>query len=188
MRHYELYEKYKRSLYFFFNKVESKISGFDFYKGVQLDYDGILYYNVEKLDSYLSQYDYLPVSSGPPLVSRRFRDTFSDIENNQLQYYQTEIKDKHGNICNDFFAINILNIVECLDKKKSIFEINEYGSYDIQKIYFDSSLIDSKLLIVRLKEDELRIIVNETFVTKSKDNLLKGMGFEEEGYSIYTDI
>ncbi|WP_299883870.1 DUF1629 domain-containing protein [uncultured Lacinutrix sp.] len=186
--YYELYEKYKRSLYFFFDESKSEISWLNFFKGVSIDSPKILYYNVDIIDSYIVEYDFLPVSSGPPLVSEKFRNTFIELENEQLQFIPAKIIDKEGNINDMFYSLNILNLIECLDKKKSVFKINSYESYEIKKLYIDSKLIKNNLDIIRLKEDELRIIINENFKKKSEIAKLKGMSFVEEGYSIYTNL
>jgi hypothetical protein len=147
----------------------------------------LVYYNVDKIDSYINEYDFLPVSAGPPLVSQKFKDIFSDLENIEIQFIQSEIWDKKGNSNNIFWAINILNLVESLDKEKSTYEITEYGSYDIKKMFLKNDCLKD-LKIVRLKEDKLRIIVNDTFINLVKKHKLKGMDFLEEGYSIYTNL
>lgn len=88
MNCFELYPKYKRSLFFFFNKEKSNISGFEFTKGKKIEVTTPLHYNVEKIDSYLDEYDYLPVSSGPPLVSKKFKELFNDCEKeHQIQLF-----------------------------------------------------------------------------------------------------
>ena len=72
MKYYELYEKYKRSVYFFYSE-ENKIDRFDFFKGKQVASEEPIIYEVDKIDTYLEKYDYLPVADGPPLVRTRFR-------------------------------------------------------------------------------------------------------------------
>ena len=52
MKYYELYEKYKRSAYFFYSE-ENKIDRFDFFKGKQVASDDPIIYEVDKIDTYL---------------------------------------------------------------------------------------------------------------------------------------
>lgn len=52
MKYYELYEKYKRSAYFFYSE-ENKIDRFDFFKGKQVVSDDPIIYEVDKIDTYL---------------------------------------------------------------------------------------------------------------------------------------
>ena len=48
MKYYELYEKYKRSAYFFYSE-ENKIDRFDFFKGKQVTSDDPIIYEVDKV-------------------------------------------------------------------------------------------------------------------------------------------
>jgi hypothetical protein len=187
MAYFELYEKYKRSLYFLFDKNKSGLSGFKFYNGTIVNDIKVLYYNVDKIDPYLEEYDYLPVSSGPPLVSQKFKDVFSDLGTTELQFIPAQITDKKGNSNSSFWAINILNLFECLDKEKSIYDISEYGSYEIKKMFLKNNCLNS-CKIIRLKENQLKIIVDDNFRSLVKMHKLNGMGFLEEGYSIYTNL
>ena len=47
MKYYELYEKYKRSAYFFYSE-ENKIDRFDFFKGKQVVSDDPIIYEIDK--------------------------------------------------------------------------------------------------------------------------------------------
>lgn len=185
MKYYELYEKYKRNLYFFYSEKNS-ISGFDYCSSKKTETSEPLIYNVEKIDDYLSEYDYLPVSSGFPLVSERFRKVFTDIEGSQIEFLNATIISKNGIINNDFLSLNILNCYKGMDKEKSIFEINKFGILKIKKLSLNPKFMKNDL-ISRLDEKKSIIIVNEIFKSLCLQNKLKGMDFVEEGYSIYTN-
>jgi hypothetical protein len=186
MKYYELYEKYKRSLYFFYS-AKNNASGLDLQKSKKMEISETLIYDVEEIDSYLSEYDYLPVSSGPPLVSKRFKTVFANIESFKVDYLKAKIISKNGAINDDFFSLNILNSYEGMDKEKSIFEINKYGILKIKKLFLIQKFMEENL-ISRLGEKKSIIIVNETFKELCLQNKLKGMDFVEEGYSIYTNL
>lgn len=186
MKYYELYAKYKRSLYFFYSDKNS-ISGFDYCTSKKTETLEPLIYNVEKIDDYLSEYDYLPVSSGLPLVSERFRKVFADIEGSQVEYLKAKIISQNGIVNNDFLSLNILNCYEGMDKEKSVFEINKFGILKIKKLFLTPEFMRNNL-ISRLEEKKSIIIVSEIFKELCLQNKLKGMDFVEEGYSVYTNL
>ncbi|MHC5311015.1 imm11 family protein [Myroides sp. LJL116] len=177
MKYYELYEKYKRSLYFFYNE-NNKISGFDYCTSKKIEDSEFLVYDVEVLDSYLSDYDYLPVASGLPLVSKRFREAFSGLEASQLEYFKAMIISKDGGVNTDFLSLNILNCYPGMDKEKSIFEINKYGILKIESLSLKPNFMKDHL-IGRLEEKKSIVIVNQVFKDLCTRNKLKGMGFIE---------
>lgn len=186
MQYYELFEKYKRSLYFFYSD-KNPISGLDLCKGVKQNTSEVLKYEVEKIDDYLFKYDYLPVSSGPPLVSNQFRKTFFNYNNFNVEYFNALIVSKDGNYDDTFLALNILDSYDGMDKQRSIYEINKYGILKIKKLFLNSGFMKDSL-ISRLGEKKSIIIVNDVFKEICSKNKLKGMDFVEEGYSIFTDI
>lgn len=176
MKYFEVYEKYKRSIYFFYSN-ENKDDGFSFCKGIDIKTEKELIYNVEKIDDYINKYDFLPVSSGPPLVSKRFRDCFSELEEKlELKYYKSKIIDEEGVENNDFLVLNILSSRIGLDKENSITEVNKYGIFKIKKLALLSDFMDD-LIMTRLEEKKSIIIVSEIFKEIFKKNKLKGVDF-----------
>ncbi len=176
MKYFEVYEKYKRSLYFFYSD-RNKDDGFSFCKGVNIKTENKLIYNVEKIDDYITKYDFLPVSSGPPLVSKRFRDCYAKLEERlELKYYKSIIIDGEGGENNDFLVLNILSSCVGLNKEISITEINKFGIFKIKKLALLSGFMND-LIITRLEEKKSIIIVNEIFKEIFEKNKLKGIDF-----------
>jgi hypothetical protein len=153
--------------------------------GNYLDFPSPLIYTVDKIDSYIESYDVLP-TIGIPLVIKKWKDTFRDLDEKEFQLLDVIIKDKQGNENRDFFALNILHILPCLDKKKSIFEVDEDGDYDIKKFYIIPDDLQNHS-IIRMKEHTSYIIVTEDFKKRCDEAYLKGINFIEEGHSIYND-
>lgn len=58
MKYYELYEKYERSLYFFYRDKNSIVS-FDYCISKNAEVLEPMIYDVEEIDDYISKYDYL---------------------------------------------------------------------------------------------------------------------------------
>lgn len=176
---------YKRDVNFVYDQELNEISWLSLKAGNYLDFKSPLVYTVGKIDSYIESYDMLP-TIGIPLVSKKWRDTYRDLDRKEFQLLDAVIKDEQGNENRDFFALNILHILPCLDKKKSIFEIDEDDDYDIRKFYIVPDDLQNHS-IIRMEEHTSYIIVTEDFKERCDKAHLKGISFIEEGYSIYND-
>jgi hypothetical protein len=184
--YFQFSEFYKRDIYFEYSDDENEISQYDFTEGIKVEITNPLYYKVDKIDSYIKSYDVLP-TLGPPLVSKRFKELFKDIEGRELDFFSAEITDMNGNAENDFYVLNILNKIPCLDEQRSITEKTSYGTLRIKKLFILPNALGLKN-IVRMEEHESYIIVTEEFKKRCNEVHLKGFSFIEEGHSIYTDV
>jgi len=186
--YYELSEFYKRDVYFLYDE-ENNIQIREFEKGIKIDVEKELLYRVDKIDEYLSEYDILPTFNAP-LVSLKFISLFKDLENHEIQFINITIIDDKGNINKDFYLLNVLRVLPCMDTEKSIVEEKKYGSASvmtIKKLYLIPNSLNN-FLIVRMEEKKSYIIVTEEFKKRCEEAGLKGVDFIEEGHSIYTDI
>jgi hypothetical protein len=184
--YYRFSKYFKRDVNFVYNQEINEISWFSLRAGNYLKLQNPLIFTIDKIDSYIADYDVLP-TIGIPLVSKRWKDIFSDLDMKDFQFLDVIIKDKSGNENNEFFALNILHILPCLDKKKSIFEVDEDNDYEIKKLYIIPDSLQGHF-IIRMEEDTSYIIITEDFKKRCETNKLKGFNFIEEGYSIYTDL
>ena len=78
---------------FYFRYADSNVveqGNFD--NGVKIKQSEVLYYNVDKIDSYLTSYDVLP-TFGPRLVSTKFKEIFEDINEKEIQFFPAIIRD-----------------------------------------------------------------------------------------------
>ncbi|BDR57668.1 hypothetical protein [Xylocopilactobacillus apicola] len=97
--HFQLSEYYKRETCFFYN--EKNIAPFYEFDERASENNGTIFYSVDKIDSYINQYDILP-TSGPLLVSKQFLDSFSKLIETEMEYFPAIITDDKG-ISNTIF-------------------------------------------------------------------------------------
>ena len=181
---YKISQFYKRDVSFAYSEAQNPISWLDFFSGEKLNIEAPLVFSVDRLDTYLHTYDILP-TIGAPLVSSRFRNLFLHlVDKEEIEFFPAHIVDEKGNHDDTFFALNILHLIPCLDKEKSIFEIDEDNYYSIKKWFIETQKMES-YSIVRMKEHSSYIIVSEEFKNICEREKLKGFNFTEEGYSIW---
>lgn len=188
--YFELTAFYKRDVYFVYDEEQNELSNNIFNQGEEIWVSKPLLFSVDKIDSYINNYDILPTYNAP-LVSNRLKNNFEDLENNkQIQFINVTISDQKGNINNDYYLLNVLKVVPCMDMEKSIYDIKTYGKtavIQIKKLYIISNGLKN-YDIIRMKEKKAYIIVTKEFKKRCEAAKLKGLDFVPEGYSIYTNI
>ncbi len=189
--YFRLSEFYRRDISFVYSVHENPINWLEIRSGKKINCDKPLIFKVDKIDNYLESYDILP-TIGIPLISSNFKSIFYDLVDLEIELIPAIIIDKNGNKNEKFFALNILQVIKCLDKEKSIFdyEVDEedgFESYTIQKYFIESNALSSSS-IVRMKEHDSFIIVTEKFKQRCENANLKGIGFLPEGHTIYSNI
>jgi len=183
---YQLSEFYKRDTSFVFDLKQNPINWLELRNGKAYNFDKPLIYNVDKIDSYLDDYDILP-SIGITLISKKFASLINHLINKEIQFFDVIIFDNNKNSNINFVALNLLKVIPILDKEKSVFDVDEDNYYDIHKFYIKSNSLED-YSIVRMEEHKSYIIVSEEFKKRCEEANLKGVEFIEEGHSIYTDI
>lgn len=182
---YQFSDFYKRDVSFVFDD-ENDIDFSTLNEGKKIQFASPFLYTVDKIDSYINSYDLLP-TIGLPLVSEKFRDTFLDLTKSQIEFIPVIIRDDKQNKNTNFLALNILNVISCMEEEKSITEKTRYGTLKIKKLHFIKGALKN-MDIVRMEEHKSYIIVTEVFKNKCEKANLKGINFIEEGHSIYTDV
>jgi len=183
--HFELSSFYKRDTTFDYDIGKNSLDVSTLRKGERIADENTLLYEVDKIDSYLKDYDVLPATFAP-LVSLKFKNLFSHLLK-EIQFVPTLIGDSSGSQDDSFFVLNILTSIPCMDKERSIYEIKQYGKSSIMKIK-ELYIIDGSLnghSIVRMEEHKSYIIITEDFKNLCEQSNLKGFNFIEEGHSIY---
>jgi hypothetical protein len=153
--------------------------------GFKLNENNTLLYEVDKIDNYLSSYDLLP-TIGLPLVSIKFKNIFENL-NNDIQFIGTKIINKKKNVNEEFYALNIFNTLPVMDMNKSKYEYDKYGNINIKSLYIKKNSLKEHS-IIRMEEHDSYIIVTEEFKSICEKAELRGIDFEEEGKSIYTNV
>jgi hypothetical protein len=182
--YFEFTDSYKRDVNFYFSEEKNTIDLYCLENGRKLDENIPLIFEVDKIDSYINLYDLLPTYN-TPLVSDKFKNTFDNLHDD-IQYIKAIIID-NNNTNENFYYLNILNILPVMDKNKSIFEYKEYGDekiIKIKKLFIINDALKGHS-IIRMEEHESYIIVTEEFKNKCINAKLKGINFLEEGHSIY---
>ena len=185
--YFQFSDYYKRDVYFVFSEEKNMIDKDILENGKKIDENIVLIFEIDKIDKYINSYDLLPTYT-VPLVSNRFKNVFNNLSND-IQFIKATVADKNGNENNNFYCMNILNILPVFDKIKSKYEYKKYGDAEILKIkslfIIKNSLKDHS--IIRMKEHLSYIIVTEEFKNCCTREKLTGINFLEEGFSIYNE-
>ncbi len=128
------------------------------------------------LNSFL-RYDYV-MSDAVPLMSKRLASLITNSKNDDVQLIAADVYYR-GGIIGEYYIPIFLNIIDCIDKNKSIFNqmIGDYTS-----ISFKPDSLGDKM-IVKAKGLELWWpIVQEDIVKICYKNKVKGIDFYKEPY------
>lgn len=183
--YFEFSDYYKRDTTFILNEGESGISTSALKKGEVINIEKPLVFNVDRIDSYIGNYDLLPTFN-IPLVSTRFKNIF-DYLRDDIQFVNALIIDENNNSNSDYYLLNILNVLPVMNKRTSVFEIKKYGKAEvmnIKRLYIEGLKGHS---IVRMAEHKSYIIVSDDFKKCCEEAGLNGINFIPEGYTIYND-
>lgn len=182
MNYFRLIASYKRDVYFFYSD-ENKYNRFDLEKGIPYSQNEKLLYVVDKFDSYFEQYDILPTVGGK-LVSLKLKKLIESL-GSDCEFIPVIIKSTEtGEINDSYFVMNILNLIPCLDHKKSDYEplvksIPD-GPISLNFIAFIPESLNGHH-VVRMKESKGEIVVDEVFVDACRKEKIKGILLIKEG-------
>lgn len=178
--YFQLSEFYKREICFFYDEDKNPIPFYDFDEYISKQTIETIFYKVDKIDSYINQYDILP-TSGPLLVSKKFIDSFSKLIKTEIDYFPANITDDKGITNTDFFALKINNIIPCFDYENSTYEEVDYDDGEPPSLEsIELKILNNSLRafsIVRMLEDPYVIIISNNFKKICEANKLKGFDF-----------
>ena len=103
-----------------------------------------------------------------------------------LQYFGVNIYNKKNElISSDYKTINILNVIDAIDKEKSILELDEDGLISkIKNLSLNYTQINNALMF-RLKGCETFVLIREDIAQEMVNNKLTGFHlFQAEGYKM----
>lgn len=185
MNFYIILESYKRDVFFNYDCDVNSLDKSMFERGLFID-DNIekIVFLIDKIDEYLIKYDILPTMGGPILVSSKFKNILEENTSNSCQFFRSEIHSVNNNdINNDFFALNIIKAINCIDTEKSIIQpllaSLPNGPKTIKSLFFDENKIKDENLF-RLNEDKNIVVFGEDLAKISLLNL-KGIEFICQG-------
>ncbi|WP_196137598.1 imm11 family protein [Aliikangiella sp. G2MR2-5] len=95
-----------------------------------------------------------------PLMSEKFVSLLQEAGVDNLQLFPAIVKsDVDGTIWDNYFAVNILGVIQCADLSNSIYSELMPGSYIFDELAIDAEKANDALLF-RLYEDKATIIIH----------------------------
>jgi len=185
MKYYKLTDYYPRDVFFSFSDKNSlEKSDLEKCKKQQMPLNERVIYTVDKFDKYLDEYDILP-TIGASLISYKLKKIIKELNINDCQFIPVIIEDTSTNEVNEnFFALNILNCIDCLDEEKSkikpLMKSFPNGPIKVISLFFKDNELEGHS-IVRMLESKSTIVVNSIFLEICKESKIKGVQFIEEG-------
>ncbi len=182
MSYYQLYSNYRRDVFFGYTE-KNTFNQYDLEEGIVYPLDKKLYYSVDKLDTYLNDYDILPTIGGL-LVSLKFKKLVERL-GSDCQFIPAVITStKNGEVNETFFVMNVLNLVPCLDMENSeykpLLKSLPAGPIKLLTIKYVPNSLEGHH-IVRMKEYTGNIIVDELLIKACKEEKINGVMFVKEG-------
>jgi hypothetical protein len=181
MKYYKLIDYYRRDVSFYPYEERNTLSNLELIRNKgKLEIEKI-YYEVDKIDNYINNYDMLP-GAMYPLVSEKMKNLIEKIACDTCQFVPAIIVDEKGKTNTDFFLLNVIVVADCIDREKSEYTVDKYSpdGVDIVNLYFDYNKL-GKHHICMLDEFHSTIIVSDTFVTECRKNKIKRLLFVKEG-------
>lgn len=110
------------------------------------------------------------------LISEKIVNILRKLDVQGIEYYDSIIIRPDSSIISGFSTINIINVLDCLNRELSDYEIKKYGPaevFEFNKICLSRNKIPENIKLFHLKEQK-----SLTFVHESLKNI-----FEREGIS-----
>ena len=119
-------------------------------------------------------YDVLSVLGGGNfVVSEKMKEFLENAGVNNVQYFPiTVLNHKGRKTAEKYVVVNILSMVDCIDRTKTSYKISALDEELMKKISnltIDESKIDPTLLLFRVKYIRHKIIVRRDFAEKLRD-------------------
>jgi hypothetical protein len=114
------------------------------------------------------------------LVSDRIVNILKSLNVPGIDYYESEIIRPNGEVIKGYSTLNILNLLDCIDKEKSQFSIIKYGPakvYKFKQLCLDHSKIPHQLKLFKVKGKFL-IIADQLIKDAFKAEKITGVYFK----------
>ena len=125
-------------------------------------------------------YPMVATGGGIMLISGKIASILQGLNVPNIDYYPSVIVRPNGEIIEDYYTINILNVIECVDFDKSDYEKRIYPRSwipDFRKMVLDEKLIDKGITLFRLKERRTLVAVHESIVKECEKQGVTGINF-----------
>lgn len=124
--------------------------------------------------------DYVMTGSTEFLVSGKIVAILNRIGVSNIEYYKSSIHKPNGEMLEEFFTVNILSVVDCINKKKSSYRVQRYGPVEVNyysKLVFRYKKIDQSLKLFRIHEREGLVVAHESVVNAFHSEGITGIRF-----------
>lgn len=156
--------------------LEDFLPDFSWVGGVKIDVD-----LPTPLKFYLDSGDFLSAFYMPviPLMSEKMLSILSSSGVDNIQAYEADIYDtNHKKIEEKYFAINIVDRIECVDLEKSIYRAQKSS----RRLRFKKIIIDENkahgALLFRLYEKPSTVVIHDSIKKNLEKSNLPGIGFK----------
>jgi len=150
---------------------------------------GVLKYNAE---NQMKPEDFPLTSDTEFLVSERIVKILQDLKTPGVDYYKSEIIQPNGNVIKDYCTLNILNVLDCLDKENSKYMLKSIGPskvYRFKRISLEESKIPEGVRLFRIKEKRTLVFADQYLKDAFEGAKITGVRFVpiSEGEAILGD-
>jgi hypothetical protein len=123
------------------------------------------------------KFDYV-MSDAVPLVSEKLRSIIIDLASDDVQLVPAKVFQENDFI-GDYYILNMLNNIDCIDFKKSKFDKE---IEDFTKITLKPDSLGKHKIVKAKKYEDKNFIVTRTFVDACSKAKIKGIEFIEEPF------
>lgn len=115
------------------------------------------------------------------LISDKIANILRKLNVEGVEYYNSIIVRPDNSIISGFSTINIINVLDCLNRELSEYEIKKYGPaevYEFNKIRLYQSKIPDNIKLFHLKEQKSLTFVHESLKTVLESEGVSGISFK----------
>lgn len=117
------------------------------------------------------------------LVSSKLKEAIEEAKPPKVEYLRVKILDHKERVAaDDYFIVNPVDLVDCIDKEKSEVGWNKLEPDRIMgcaKLVIDESRIDKKLILLRPKHLSTIVLVRRSFAEQLQAAEVTGLKFQE---------
>jgi predicted RNA-binding protein len=114
----------------------------------------------------------------PPIVSEDFKRLVTDLQIENVQFIKAN--PTNCSLIKDFFVMNVMNIIDCIDNENSIYKDERVGRDEYIRSYVIFRINPTRTNgchLFRPKGREISLVCSEVFYKEFKSRRLKGVEF-----------
>lgn len=111
------------------------------------------------------------------LLSQKIADILKKLKTPNIEYYPSIIIRPNNEIIENYYTLNIMNVIDCINLKNSKYVKSEYLGYQFKKLVLNLDKIPKDIKLFHLYECETMIVAHEDIVKACKDAGVTGIDF-----------